>query len=187
MWCLGDGDSGSRGLADLGDLASTTANDASNHVGWNADVLRLDLFSVLIVGWDTAAGTLAIGAAVEGAWGLLAEISSVASAHDTVGVILTTLRADTLSTSLGADNRVVEDSAGATLPIINEALAYLPDSLLDTLWGTLNLNNTLGRLWEHFLLGNHADARNILNVLDLKALAANDRTHLVMGDEEFNG
>lgn len=187
VWCLGDGDSGSRGLADLGDLASATADDASNHVGWNGDVLGLDLLSVLIVSWDTASGTLTVRAAVEGTWGFLAEISSVSSTHHTSVVILTALRADALSTCLGADNWVVQDSASSALPVINEALGDLPNSLLDTLWGTLNLDNALGRLWEHLLLRNHSDAGDILNVLDLKTLAADDRTHLVVGDKELDG
>ena len=187
VWCLGDGDSGSRGLADLGDLASTTADDASNHVRWNRDVLGLDLLSVLIVSWDTASGTLTIRATVKGTWGFLAEISSVSSAHHTSVVILTALRADALSTSLSADNWVVQDSASSALPVINEALRDLPNSLLDTFWGTLNLDNALGGLWEHLLLCNHSDAGDILDVLDLETLTADDRTHLVVGDKECDG
>lgn len=187
VWCLGDGNSGSRGLADLRDLASTTADDASNHVRWNGDILGLDLLSVLVVSWDTASGTLTVRATVESAWGILAEISSVTSAHHTVVVILTTLSADALSTSLSADNWVVQDSACSTLPVIDKALGNFPDSLLDTLWGTLNLNDALSGLWEHLLLGNHADAGDILNVLDLETLAADNRTHLVVGDEELDG
>lgn len=187
VWCLGDGDSGSRGLADLGDLASTTTDDASNHVGWNGDVLCLDLLSILIVSWDTASGTLTVRAAVEGTWGFLAKISSVSSAHHTSIVILTALRANALSTSLSADNWVVQDSASSALPVVDEALGDLPNSLLDTFWGTLNLDNALGRLWEHLLLGNHSDAGDILDVLDLKTLAANYRTHLVVGDKKLDG
>lgn len=187
VWCLGDGDSGSRGLADLGDLASTTTDDASNHVGWNGDVLCLDLLSIFIVSWDAASGTLPVRAAVEGTWGFLAEISSVSSAHHTSVVILTALGANALPTSLSANNWVVQDSASSALPVVDEALGDLPNSLLDTFWGTLNLDNALGRLWEHLLLGNHSDARDILDVLDLKTLATNDRTHLVVGDKELDG
>ena len=187
MWCLGDGNSSSRGLADLGDLASTTADDASDHIRWDGDVLGLNLLSVFVVSWDTASGTFTVGAAVEGAWGILAEISSVTSAHHTVVVILTTLSANTLSTSLSTDNWVVQDGACATLPVINEALGNLPNGLLDTLWGTLNLDNALGRLWKHLLLSNHSDARDILNVLDLQTLTADDRAHLVVRDEELDG
>ena len=186
---LGNRDPGAGGLADLADLASTTADNASNHVGRNADVLCLDLLSVLIVCWDATAGSLAIGAAVEGSWGLLAEIGSVTGAHHAWAAVFAALVADAAlsTTGLGADNWVVEDSASSALPIIDQALADLPDRLLDTFWGSLDLDNSLGGLGKHLLLGNHPDAGDVLDVLDLKTLAANDRAHLVVRDEKFDG
>lgn len=187
VWSLGDGDASTGSLADLRDLAATTADDAANHVGWNGDVLGLDLLSVLVVGWDTASNALTVGATAEGTWSLLGEISSVSGAQHTARVILTALTTHSSTTSLGANNWVVEDGAGSTLPIVNEALADLPDSSLNALWVTLDLDDTLGRLWEHLLLGDHADTRDILDVLDLETLAANDRAHLVVGDEELDG
>lgn len=186
---LGNRDSSAGSLADLADLASTTANDASNHVGRNADVLCLDLLSVLVVCWDATAGGLAIRAAVEGSWCLLAEISTVASAHHAWAAVFTALVANAAlsTTGLGADNWVVEDSAGSALPIIDQALADLPDRLLDTLWGSLDLDDALGGLRKHLLLGNHPDARDVLDVLNLKTLAANDRAHLVVRDKKLDG
>lgn len=157
---FGNRDPSARGLADLADLATTTANNAANHVGRNADVLCLDLLSILVVSWDATAGSLAIRAAVEGSWGLLAEISTVASAHHTWAAVLAAFVANaTLSTAgLGTDNWVVENSAGSALPIVNQALADLPDRLLDTLWGSLHFDDSLSGLRKHLLLGNHPDA-----------------------------
>lgn len=166
MRSLGDGDASTGGLADLRDLAATTADDASDHVRWDGDVLGLDLLSVLVVGWDAASDTLTVRATVEGAWSLVATDSGAAG--------------------LSADNWVVEDGALATLPIVDEALADLPDGSLNALWVTLNLDDALGRLWEHLLLGDHTDTRDILDVLDLESLATDDGTHLVVGDKELD-
>jgi hypothetical protein len=81
---------------------------------------------------------------------------------------------------LSTDNRVVEDGASASLPIVNQALANFPDSALNTLGSTLNFDYSLSGLREHLLLGNHTDSRSILDVLDLKTLSSNDGSHLVV-------
>jgi hypothetical protein len=44
---LSDADASARSLSDLRDLYTSSANDTSNHVGRNADVLRLQLLSIL--------------------------------------------------------------------------------------------------------------------------------------------
>lgn len=50
MRSFGDGNTGTRALSDLTDLCATTSNDAANHVGWDANVLGLDFFSILSMG-----------------------------------------------------------------------------------------------------------------------------------------
>lgn len=85
-----------------------------------------------------------------------------------------------------ADSRVEEDGAGASLPVIDQALSDFPDSLFDALGASLDLNNPLGRLGEHVLLRNHPYTGSILYMLDLQALSSDDRAHLVVGDEEAN-
>jgi hypothetical protein len=51
----------------------------------------------------------------------------------------------------------------------------------------LDFDDALGGLGEHLLLRNHTNARGILNLLDLQALATNDGTHLVVRDEQADG
>lgn len=88
---------------------------------------------------------------------------------------------------LDPHSRVVEHSAVAALVVVDQALANLPHSLLDALGGALNLNDALRGLGEHFLLGDHAYAGGILDLLDLQALPTNDGAHLVVGDQEADG
>jgi hypothetical protein len=196
---LGNADSRARGLPDLRDLAAGAANDASHHVRRDRDVLSLDLLAVLVVRGHTAVGsttlTVGVGSALEAArCGTLAEVGAVAGAsHASVVVVATAavvhpaLTQATLSAGLGAHNGVVEHGAGAALPVVDEAFADLPDGLLDALGAALDLNDTLGGLGKHLLLGHHADAGDVLDVLDLQTLTTDDRAHLVVGDEEFDG
>jgi hypothetical protein len=194
---LGNADSSTRSLADFADLATCTANDTADHVGRDANVLGLQLLSVLIVSrWTTTLGSIRVGAAIVIlSWGTLTEVSTVACSHDTIVVVIaTSISSKTLtharalaSTGLGSHNRVVKYGSSASLPVINQALADLPDSLLDTLWSTLNFNNALGRLRKHLLLGHHANTGDILDVLNLQALSANDRAHLIVGDQQLDG
>ncbi len=90
------------------------------------------------------------------------------------------------ASALGAHDRVVQHRAGAALPVVHQALADLPDGTLDALGGALDLDYPLSRLGQHLLLGDHAHARHILNVLDLEALAADDGAHLVVRDKELD-
>lgn len=195
---LGNRDASAGGLADLADLAAGATDDAANHVCGNADVLRLELLAVLIVGRRAARGSIRVGAAVEGTTATVAaEVGTVAGPQDAgtaellapAGRSVSCVggRADGGGSRAGAGDGVVEDGAGATLPVVDEALGDLPDGGSNAFGGALDLDNPLGGLGEHLLLGDHANARGVLDVLDLEALAADDGTHLVVGDEKLDG
>lgn len=191
---LGDRDTGTGALADLADLAATASNDAADHVSGDADVLSLDILSFLY-GRRWAALRASVAARWVGLCGCTtSEVSSVA------GTVVRSLlwgaakasRSTSAvnwrrSTSLDADYRAVEDGAISALLIVDEALANLPSSLLDALGRTLDFNNALSRLWEHFLLCDHAYTRGVLDLLNLESLAANDSAHLVVRDQQANG
>ena len=191
MRSLGNADASTRCLADLTDLATSSANDASNHVRRNADVLRLELLAILVMsGWSTL-GSIGVGTAVIVlSGGTLAEIGAVACTHDAVVLsVIATLIADSLTdatTSLSSNNRIVQHCSSASLPVINQTLANLPNSLLDSFWSSLNFDDALGGLREHLLLGNHANTGDILDMLDLETLSANDGTHLVVRDQQLD-
>ncbi|KAI6766591.1 hypothetical protein HG531_011813 [Fusarium graminearum] len=161
-----------RCLSDLANLAASTSDDAPYHVCGDANVLSLDLLAVLVV------------------------IGTVACSHDTrAAAIIAPARAlvescSTTSVSaagrLSANNRVVENSASASLPVVDQTFADFPDSTLDAFRSALNLDYSLGRLRKHLLLSNHANTRSVLNVLDLKTLSSNNGTHLVVRDEKLD-
>lgn len=187
---LGNGDAGSRRLANFADLAATTSDDAANHISRDANILRLDFLSILVMSGGPAAGCVGIRSTIERPRAAaIAEVSPVTCAHNTGAAVFASpaaAAAEAARPGLSAYNRVVENGTGPTLPVINQTLANLPHSALDTLWRTLNLDNSLGGLGEHFLLGDHAHARNILYMLDFETLSANDCAHLVVGNEEFD-
>lgn len=191
MGSLGDGDPGSRAPADLGDLATTSANDAANHVSGDADVLCLDFLAIFGDKRVTTVAGVGVGSPAV-ATGLVAEVGTVTGAVVRTAVVAI---ADALVHGAGArgssnrrtDGGVIQDSTGTALPVVNQALSNFPDGLLDTLGGALHFDDTLGRLGEHFLLRDHAHARRILDVLDLETLASDDGTHLVVRDQKPNG
>lgn len=187
-------DASSGGLADVANLAAATANDTSNHVGGDADVLSLDLLTVLVVSGRAAGRSVGIRATAEWPRAAVAEVGSVASAHHARASVVTTAAVTVAGAAqasragrLSSDDRVVKHSAGAPLPIIDKALGDLPNGSLDTLGGALDFDDALGRLGQHILLRNHADAGNVLDMLDLEALSADDGAHLVVGDEKLDG
>jgi hypothetical protein len=51
----------------------------------------------------------------------------------------------------------------------------------------LDLDDSFGGLGEHFLGGDHAGARDVLDVLDFETTSADDGAHEVVGDEEADG
>lgn len=203
MGGLGNRDAGARRLANLGNLAAGATNDAANHVSGNADVLCLNLLAILVVGGRAARGSVRVGAAREGTGAAaVAKVRAVAGAHDAGAAVLAAAIARSGEAAgaaangtsagggaagLGADHGVVEDGASTALPVVDEALANLPEGALDALRGALDFDDALGGLGEHLLLGDHANARDVLDVLDLETLATNDGAHLVVGDEEFDG
>lgn len=147
MGSLGDGDASAGALSDVGNLAASTSDDASNHIGGDADVLGLDILTILVGGRWGWAGVLvrrtAVTARVAGC--SIAEVGTVASTVERSSSVATsgsTAVADWGAT-LDSDGRVVEDSAIAALFIVDQALANLPDGLLDTFGGTLDLDDTL--------------------------------------------
>lgn len=165
---LGNRNASSRALADLTDLGASTANDTADHVRRNANVLRHDFFAILVVGRRTAGGSIRIRAAVVLAWCTVAEVGTIAGTHNTIGIILASLTLLAISivtiasqgcvaARLGAHDRVVEHGAGSAFPVIDKALADLPDGALDALRSTLHLNYPLRRLGQHLLLRNHTD------------------------------
>lgn len=143
---LGNRNARARLLADLANLGTGTSNDAANHVSGDADVLRLDLLAILIMGRGAARGGIGIRAAVVGAsTTVAAEIGTVASPCDTRATVGPFgLRIAALAVARAADNRVVQNSAGAPLPVVDQALANLPDSALNALGGTLHLDYAFG-------------------------------------------
>lgn len=192
MRCLSDADAGSGSLADLTDLATSAANDTSHHVRRNADILSLELLSVLIMGGRSTLRSIGIGAAVVvGSRSALAEVVAISGAHDPVVAVVVTAISSTLSHAwssawLGSDNRVVQHGTSSSLPIIYQALANLPNSLLNAFRVALNFDDSLSRLREHLLLCHHAHAGYILDMLNLETLSTNDRTHLIVRNQKFD-
>lgn len=207
MGGLGDGDSGSGGSADLLDLGASTANDASNHVGGDRDVLGLEVLSILTEGCGTGGAVVGLARSrvvpsvggggirkvgtVSGA-GVGAGSSTLLGTLNALGTLRSSESGSAVAgtgdgTTRGTDCGVVQDRSGSSLPVVDQALADLPDGHTDGVRVTLDLNDTLSRLGEHLLLGDHTGARDILDVLDLEALATNDGTHLVVRDEETDG
>jgi hypothetical protein len=185
---LGDGDTSTGTLANLRDLATCATDDAANHVGGDADVLGLDVFVVLgSIGGGSARARLAARVGGRGVTEVGAVAGAVVGAAAFGGVGRAVVGRGTASSTRDSDGGVVEDGAVATLFVVDEALANLPDSLLDAIGGALDLDNALGRLGEHLLLGDHADTRSVLDLLDLETLATDDGAHLVVGDEETDG
>lgn len=183
MGSLCDGNTSTRALPDVADLAAAATNDTSHHVGRDADVLCLKLLAVL--------GVRRRRATVE----VLTRGTSVARRGKVSAVTCTVVRSlpgsvarpianRWSSTCLSPHDRVVKNSSESTLLIIDEALANLIYSFFDTLGGPSNLDDTLSGLREHVFLCDHADSRCILDLLDLETLAADDRAHLVVRDEK---
>lgn len=198
MRSLGNGDARTRSLANLANLAAGAANDASHHVCGDGNVLSLNLLTVFVVSGRATRGSVRVGASTKGAATAVAEVGAVASTHDAgAATVIAAVAAAVVSSvaraahgssaGLGADNGVVEDGAGTTLPVIDEALADFPHGALDTFGRALDLDDAFCRLREHLLLCNHTHARDVLNVLDLEALSANNGPHLVVGDEKLDG
>jgi hypothetical protein len=184
---LGNADAGARRLADLADLAASTANDASNHVGRDGDVLSLDVFT-LLDSWRSETASTNVRTRRVGGRRRGSEVGTVSSAVEAARCAISGTVCSAGSTaSLDAHRRAVENSAVAALLVIDEALADLPDSLLDTIRGALDLDNALSRLRKHLLLRDHADTGSILDLLDLGALTTNNGSHLIVRDEKTDG
>lgn len=194
MGSLGDRDASSRAAADLSDLAASPADDASNHIRGNADVLSLNLLTIfrderVSTGASVGVGPSAIATVV-------AEVGTIASAVVlTAGVTITTIATTTDWVAVAqrrraqgrTDRGVVEHSAGAALPVINEALSDFPDGLLDAFRCALDFDDSLRRLRKHLLLCDHAHPGSILDVLDFQTLSSDDGAHLVVRDQESDG
>lgn len=190
--CFGDGDAGAGALADLADFGPTSADDTANHIGRNADVLSLHFFAIFSDHGDPATANSSVGS-VSVDVAVLAEVGSAPSAvvrSASTAVVAADSWAtnasavDGSSSGLRSNRGVVENCASPTLPVIDEALANLPDSFLDSFRGALDLDDSLSGLGKHLLLGNHANTGDILDVLDLEAGASDDGAHLVVRDEE---
>ena len=191
VWRFSDANARTRSLANLADFATGSADDTSHHVRRNANILGLELLSILIMCWRATLSGIRIRSAVVVAGCTFAEIGSIASSHNAWAIVLAgsitsshaSLAHSSYRTRLCANNRIIEDGASTALPIINQTLANLPDGLLDAFGAALNLNNTLSGLGKHLLLRDHANTRDILDMLDLETLSANDRAHLVVRDQ----
>jgi hypothetical protein len=79
---------------------------------------------------------------------------------------------------------VVLDSTLSSVPVFEKTLGDLENGSLDGLDGTLNLDDSLGGLGQHFLGSDHPCARLILNLLDFESGSTNDGTHEIMRDQE---
>jgi hypothetical protein len=187
MGSFGNADAGARGLADLADLTATTADDASDHIRGNGDVLGLNVFALFNGRRSKTASTNIWASIVRWRRGS-GEVGTVASAVEAArSTITSTIGRTTSASTLDTDRGAVEDSAVAALLIIYKALADFPDSLLDAIRSTLDLDNALCGLGKHLLLRDHANAGTILDLLDLSTLTADDGAHLVVRDEEADG
>ena len=141
----------------------------------------------------TATGCIAVRAASERTSTAITEIGAVAGAHHARATVVTPTAAAvvaasdiTTGPSLRSHNRIVEDGTSPALPVVHETLADLPHSSLYAFWGALDFDNSFGRLGKHFFLSYHADARDILDVLDLQTLPADDSAHLIVRNKEFD-
>lgn len=145
---LGNRNAGSRRLTDLTDLAAGPPDDAANHICGDADVLSLDLLAILIVCRGTAAGCVRIRSAAEWSNTTIAEVGSVAGAHNPRTTVVASaatvvvVASQATGAGLRAHNGVVEDSAGTTLPVVDKALANLPHSSLNAVGSALDLDNS---------------------------------------------
>lgn len=182
-----DGNAGSRASAYLGDFASTPADDATDHVRRNADILSLNFFAVLSDKGIAAVGGIGIRASAIATGLTVAEIGAVTSA-----VVRTTAVAIAHAAGVhrgGSANRctnrrIVKDCAGSPLPVVDEAFSNLPNSLLNTLWSALHFHDPFGRLRKHLLLSDHSHTGSILDMFDLQTLSTDNGAHLIVGDQE---
>lgn len=192
---LGNRNASSRASANFGDLRSSSTDDASNHISRNANVLGLDLLAILGHKGITAVGHVRVRSSAV-ATGMVAEVGAITGAVErtttvAVAVVVTVAHGVAVvhwrRAHRRADSRVVQDSTGTSLPVIDQTLSDFADSLLDSLGGSLDFDDALSRLREHLLLRDHAHTRGILDMLDLQALSSDNGTHLVVGDKESNG
>ena len=186
---LGNRNASARALSDLGDFAATTTDDAANHIGRDANVLRVDVFAILVGQWGGRASVgVSRAARVVSRCGIT-KVGTIASAVERPATVAgrggrgAAAVGGSRSSALDSDSGIVEDGTVAALFIVYQALANLPDGLLDTVGGSLDFDNAFGRLREHLLLSYHADSRSILDLLDLETLATDDGAHLVVRDE----
>lgn len=87
--------------------------------------------------------------------------------------------------SLGS--RVVQDSSLTPIPILDQALGNLSNSETNALGRTGNLDDALRRLREHVLGGDHAGARDVLDLTNLGSSLADDGADEEVGDEQTDG
>jgi hypothetical protein len=205
MGNLGDGDARTGKTANLGNLGSTTAticeldplfhlHDASHHVAGDRDVLGPHVWVV-----DSRRGLAGPPGlpSSEGDRGLSAAspVTKSAGSTEAVGNRSPPDTASRSSNSLGtkstsedtcvtSSSRVVLDGTLSPLPVLEKALGNLVNGSLDSLDSTLNFDDTLGRLREHLLGGDHASSRHVLDLLDLETRAANDGSHEVVADQQ---
>lgn len=163
--------------------------------------MGLKLVALLVVcGWSAGRRVRIRSAVVRTRGGSVAEIGAISGACNTgVAVFgpatrVVAGRGSNIAACNGrgraplrTDDRVVKNSTSPALPIVNKALADLPDSHANAIGCALNFDDAFRRLREHVLLRDHAYVRNVLDMLDLETAAADDCSHLVVRDEELDG
>jgi hypothetical protein len=82
---------------------------------------------------------------------------------------------------------VVLDGTLSSVPIFYQTLGDFENGSLDSLNSSLNFDDSLGRLREHFLGSDHSCTRLILDLLDLQSGSTNDGSHKVVGDQQSDG
>lgn len=206
---LGDRDSRAGESSDLGDLGTTSAtwvsiytnvlvrpsHDAADHVGGNRDVLRSQVRVVGQVGGRGLGTPPGLSGAERDAAPADSSLAVEASGStetsnrgppDTASRASDGLGAKSASEDAGITScsGVVLDGALTPLPVLEQALGDLEDGRSDSVNGSLNLDDSFGRLREHLLGSDHARARSVLDLLDLESGPADDGTHEVVGDQQ---
>lgn len=183
MGGLGDADLASGQTTNLGNLASRLADNATNHVGGDTDVLSAEVGRVT--------GGRRRSSAIGG--------GDDTSAATTVCWMIRAISRTTIATFVGSErcatvgighallvlrSRVVQDGSETTFPVFQETTTDVFDGLSNTFRSTLDFDDTFGGLREHLLGSNHAGPGGILDGLDLGSVATDNRAHEVVRDQE---
>jgi hypothetical protein len=172
------------------------SHDTSDHVAGNGDVLGSEVWVVHV---DRSLTLPPVGCRTGRSGGdtspasspVSTERSSSKSSSNTSPPDSTSGTSNGLSSKSSGQDAGVSSSSGVVLdgtlssvPVLYQTLGDFENGSLDSLNSSLNFDDSLGRLGEHFLGGDHSCTRLVLDLLDLQTGSPNDGTHEVVRDQQ---